>query len=403
MARPEMVDAPHITTLKGPVPLSRATPEVLKAEIATFAESPIVRALLEALGGGLLVLNDHRQIVAANLKPLVATPERAALSALGLRPGEALGCIHASERPGGCGGSEACRACGALKTILGCQIAQAPIDGECLVTAANGEIHSLELRLRAAPVVVGDRRFTVLAIRDASDEKRRSVLEQVFFHDLLNLLTPLSNWSQMLSTLPEHRLRSAGEKVARLVKRLAGEIHGQRALLSAEHGTLELALSSLRATEVMRELSVAFGAHPLARDRALLFEDAPVLEIETDKALLLRALTNMVTNALEATPPEGRVRVWCEASTGEPWACTFHVHNDAVMPPEVAVHVFQRSFSTKAKRGRGLGTYAMRLLGERYLGGEVRFASRLGEGTTFSLRLPTRSGSPERKEIGSCF
>jgi hypothetical protein len=398
-----MLDAPHITTVNVPVPLSRATPELLQAEISAFAESPIVRALLEALGGGLLVLNDHRQIVASNLKPLVAEAEETAQRALGLRPGEALGCIHSSERPGGCGASEACRSCGALQTILGCQSAHAPLDGECLVTASNGKLHPLELRLRATPVVVGERRFTVLAIRDASDEKRRSVLEQVFFHDLLNLLTPLSNWSQRMSTLPEDRLRSAGERVAQLTLRLAEQIQSQRDLLSAERGTLELALSSLRVVAVMRDLSVAFSEHPLAQDRALLFEEAPALVVQTDKALLMRTLTNMVTNALEATSPGRQVRVWCEAASREPWACCFHVHNDAVMPVEAAVHVFQRSFSTKAKKGRGLGTYAMKLFSERYLGGEVTFVSRPGEGTTFSLRLPSRSASPARKALAPCF
>ena len=34
--------------------------------------------------------------------------------------------------------------------------------------------------------------------------------------------------------------------------------------------------------------------------------------------------------------------------------------------------IFQRSFSTKAERGRGLGTYSMKLLGEGYLHGRVR-------------------------------
>ena len=49
----------------------------------------------------------------------------------------------------------------------------------------------------------------------------------------------------------------------------------------------------------------------------------------------------------------------------------FSVHTPQVMPPEVQMQVFQRSFSTKAKTGRGIGTHSMKLLGERYLGGRV--------------------------------
>ena len=52
----------------------------------------------------------------------------------------------------------------------------------------------------------------------------------------------------------------------------------------------------------------------------------------------------------------------------------FWVNNPAVMPREVQLQVFKRSFSTKGS-GRGIGTYSMRLLVSRYLGGSVDFES----------------------------
>ncbi len=66
----------------------------------------------------------------------------------------------------------------------------------------------------------------------------------------------------------------------------------------------------------------------------------------------------------------------------------FHVHNDSVMPAEVQLQVFHRSFSTKATIGRGIGTYSMKLFGEHYLRGRIEFTSRASEGTTFNLYLP---------------
>ena len=38
------------------------------------------------------------------------------------------------------------------------------------------------------------------------------------------------------------------------------------------------------------------------------------------------------------------------------------------MPDEVKAQIFERSFSTKG-RGRGIGTYSIKLLTERYLEG----------------------------------
>ena len=50
--------------------------------------------------------------------------------------------------------------------------------------------------------------------------------------------------------------------------------------------------------------------------------------------------------------------------------------------------MFQRSFSTKGA-GRGLGTYSIKLLGEKYLNGKVGFISEQGRGTIFSVELIT--------------
>jgi sensor histidine kinase regulating citrate/malate metabolism len=59
------------------------------------------------------------------------------------------------------------------------------------------------------------------------------------------------------------------------------------------------------------------------------------------------------------------------------------------MPEDVQLQVFKRSFTTKGK-GRGLGTYGVKLLNERCLKGEVGFESSKGRGTTFFARYPTK-------------
>jgi signal transduction histidine kinase len=66
------------------------------------------------------------------------------------------------------------------------------------------------------------------------------------------------------------------------------------------------------------------------------------------------------------------------------------VHNPAAIPEAIQKRIFQRSFSTKAARGRGLGTYAMKLFGENLLRGDVGFESGPATGTTFWILLPPR-------------
>jgi len=104
-----------------------------------------------------------------------------------------------------------------------------------------------------------------------------------------------------------------------------------------------------------------------------------------DKALLGRVLGNLLKNAIEASEPGETISVGC--SRLETDRIEFWVHNAAVMPEHVRMQVFQRSFSTKG-RGRGIGTYSVKLLTERYLEGTVSFTSRPGNGTIFRVRYP---------------
>lgn len=63
----------------------------------------------------------------------------------------------------------------------------------------------------------------------------------------------------------------------------------------------------------------------------------------------------------------------------------FAVHNNGVMPEDMQLQIFQRSFSTKGSN-RGIGTYSIKLFTERYLKGKVWFTSEKDEGTTFYVR-----------------
>jgi signal transduction histidine kinase len=359
----------------------RAPPERLLEDIRAVSRSPIVSALLDAVDAILLVLNAERQIVAANGKASASGGG----DLVGRRPGEALACVNA-QGSGGCGTAPACGHCGALTAILGCHDRGAALEAECLMRSEVSEGGAIELNVRAMPIRVEDHPFTVVSLRDVSGEKRREALEQIFLHDVMNTVAGLRGWVSRLRSAKGDPARSA-ERIETLARQLEREIRDHRALLLAEQGTLVASTALVRVAELLADAEVVFATHPATRDRRLVLEPVPPeLDLETDAGLLLRVLTNMILNALEATPPGGEVRVRCEP---EPGGVAFRVRNAGVMPPEVQARIFHRSFSTKSRRGRGLGTYSMKLLGERYLGGSVGFVSSEAEGTVFSVRLPS--------------
>jgi hypothetical protein len=363
----------------------RADPHRLQREIRAVSQSPVVTAVLEVADAVLLVLNAERQIVGFNSRVLgVDTPE----DILGRRSGEALGCVN-TRGPGGCGAAPACEACGALGAILGCHERGRPVESECFIRSTVGT--ALEFNVRATPVTIEETRFTVVSLRDISSEKRRDVLEQVFFHDVLNTVGGLRGWAQLLQR-PGADVPRASDRIVFLSRQIVREIRDHRTLLLAESGTLVPERARIGARELLGDLELVFSGHPVARDRLLQVGPAAEdIELVSDPSLLLRVLINMVRNAFEATPVGGVVRLSCERDGSG--AVRLFVHNEGVIAPEVQERIFQRSFSTKAERGRGLGTYSMKLFGERYLGAEVSFVSTEQAGTVFSIRLPPKKAA----------
>jgi signal transduction histidine kinase len=368
----------------------RASHVELENDLRAVSHSPIVSALLEAVDAGLLVLNREGQILATNRAPVLANLRHGDRRAIGLRPGELFLCPRA--QPKGCGASESCLACGTQQAVTQSQAGGTTVERECLLTSGHGpDAKPVEMKVRATQVEIDGKPFTVVSLRDISHEKRRQALERVFFHDILNTLSALSNWTHLLKQAEGERLERAHERVRRLVHQMEREIQVQRALLDAEHGKLHPRNVLVAPSALIAEMRAMFGEGQAAVGRVFTVEDACAgIELETDPVLLSRVLINMLKNAFEATPTGGRVRLWCEPeSDGEGF--WFHVSNPGLIPPEVAAHIFQRSFTTKGDPGRGLGTYSMKLLGERYLGGKVSFTTSASQGTTFSIRLPLPS------------
>lgn len=369
-------------------PAERSDERQLRLDIESVTHHPVVTTLLQTASGLLAVLNEHRQIVSVNeafLRMLgVDEPEKI----FGLRPGEAVLCAHAQDTPGGCGTSRYCATCGAAVAILASLDRNRPEERKCIATVIrNGEGIELCFRVRSAPVLLGDRRFLLLFLQDITVAQRWAESERVFFHDLNNLLTGLQGAAELLVSGDPHTAPRMTAMLHDLCHRMTRQVELQRMLLREELSDYQLTLEETSVSAFVDQLARLFANHPLARGKQLVIGRVPGKRFTTDLALLQRILVNMLTNAFEATPPDGDVKLWLEA---EQHALVFCVWNRVHIPDEVRMRIFQRHFSTKGESGRGLGTYAMKLLGERVLGGQVSFTSTGQDGTTFRFRLPAK-------------
>ncbi|MEW6752999.1 MAG: PAS domain-containing sensor histidine kinase [Candidatus Latescibacterota bacterium] len=360
----------------------RASRAAVERASALFADS-LLAACLDAVPVFVTVLNRSRQIVFANasLAGFLQLGSREVI--YGQRPGEALDCTHSGDGPDGCGTSELCQVCGADRAIDRALRGSAEVQ-EFRITRRNGS--SLDLRVWATPLQYQGDWFAVAVFADVSHEKRRGALERVFFHDILNTASALSWGLQSLQTGSPGADPGALSLLQRTARELIEEIQGQRTLGAAEDGELTPVPVAVSGRAVLQEAVELYRGHRVAAGRRLeLDPGATETPLVTDPLLLKRVLGNLIKNALEACRPGEAVTAGCGPVQSH--GVEFWVHNPGGIPREVQLQLFQRSFSTKGA-GRGLGTYSIRLLTEKYLRGEVSFSSSREDGTTFRVRCP---------------
>jgi hypothetical protein len=153
-------------------PARRESIEVVCRQASRVGQAPLTRTFLNASLNYLFVLNARRQIVMASENVLELVPGKTMNQIVGLRPGEALGCIHAYECESGCGTSQFCHRCGAVKVILAGLAGTRHMEECHLARLVNGREASLELRVLATPLVHDNERYTLLAVADISHEKQ---------------------------------------------------------------------------------------------------------------------------------------------------------------------------------------------------------------------------------------
>lgn len=360
----------------------RATPEALSRQIDTAEENLDIDVLSGVVPALLMILNKQRQIVYVNNRVLTLLNVQEMAQICGRRPGEAFRCSHALSANQGCGTTSFCRTCGALQAILSAQRGQ-PDMRECRMMLDNGA--AMDLRVWTMPVQLNNESFTIFSVLDICDEKRRRALERVFFHDIMNTAVGMRGLSDLLGSGTPDDVQRFQPIILELAEKMIEDIQAQRDLLNAEKNSLSVKpveiQSSALVAEVVRMYSTFAEAHKVVVVAADSITD---VVFTSDVVLLRRVLGNLIKNAIEASPPGDTVTIDCQADAGD---VVFWVHNPAVIPQDVQLQLFQRSFSTKGE-GRGLGTYSVKLLTENYLKGSVSFQSVEGKGTVFIARYP---------------
>jgi signal transduction histidine kinase len=228
------------------------------------------------------------------------------------------------------------------------------------------------------------------SIRHAREElirqERISTIGQLsasIVHDLRNPLAAIYGGSEMLvdrELPPGH------------VKRLAGNIYqASRRIQEMLQELLDVSRGKNRSVEMCRLREAASAAceslaHEADRQQVCLVLSIPSeIEVPLDRGRMERTFVNLVSNALEAMPGGGEVRI--AASVQDGWAMVQVTDNGPGISPEIRSRLFQPFVSAGKRNGLGLGLALSRQTVLDH-GGDMWVESEPGHGATFCFRLP---------------
>ena len=364
-------------------PAMRYTNGQLENQFRTILDNKQLVNFVESISQMVIILNKHRQVVYANnsykdfCKQLNHDP------LIGKRPGETFNCANVFKSANGCGTGDACKSCGAVNAILESQKGKRSTK-ECQILTLEND--ALDLEVTANPLDLDGEKLTIFSVNDISADKRRRSLERVFIHDILNSAGAISGLSSILKEIDDpEQLKDIAQTIEDASQSLIEEIQSQREIGAAERGELQLQLREVKSSTLLTDLQRSYAKHELNNGKPIQVSmDSSDSTLTTDLVLLRRILGNMIKNAIEMNVPHDTITLACKESD---ILIELSVHNNSVVPEKVQDQLFKRFFSTKGK-GRGLGTYSMKLLGEKYLNGKVGFTSDEESGTTFYIQLP---------------
>lgn len=154
-----------------------------------------------------------------------------------------------------------------------------------------------------------------------------------------------------------------------------------------EQGTQKLQLETADLSQLV-EVLCEEQAHLAPEGTTLAVHTQPDLLVNGDVTLLSRLLTNLISNAYRYGKPNGHV--WVDLRREGQWAVLSVRDDGSGIAPEDRERIFQRFYQVDAARGKdgsGLGLFMVQQAA-RLHGGSVTVDSRIGEGSTFIVRLP---------------
>ncbi|HEX7315009.1 MAG TPA: HAMP domain-containing sensor histidine kinase [Pyrinomonadaceae bacterium] len=247
---------------------------------------------------------------------------------------------------------------------------------------------------------------------EAADAVKDEFLAAVS-HELRTPLTTIKTLTRILlkKNPTEEERREYLEDIAAECERQIDLVHNLLDLSRVQVGGVEISPGRVDVGETLRDCEKIARVGAAERNQELVVEVVRSLPpIRGDRSALRRALCAVVENAIKYTPEGGRVTLRTVYDEGDGHVAVEVEDTGPGISAEDLPRVFERFYRGRALMengagasegqevpGIGLGLHLARVLVEG-MGGSIGARSRVGRGSTFTLRLPVGRDEPDGGE-----
>lgn len=238
----------------------------------------------------------------------------------------------------------------------------------------------------------------LFSFQDVTDyherEKNQHDATQMVAHDLKTPISVIKSYADLVRQMGDlspqqekflNRIQLACQNMRHLVSDLL-DLAWIDANSPLEHEQIRLDYLLKAVEENLQELIRDAG---LSLELTLV-DDLPPLQADADR--LRRVFNNLITNAIKFSPDGAEIQVETRQEDGY---VAVDVHDSGPgIPSEYLPYIFERFYQVPRPEGddqelsgSGLGLAIVRAIVEKH-GGDVRVQSTVGQGTTFTVRLP---------------
>jgi PAS domain S-box-containing protein len=368
-----------------------------RAEIALRESEQKYRALFQESSLG-VVLHDEHAILEVNPAAVRIMRRRSADEMVGKHPSEMAPLLQSNGKPSAEMGKNFVEECMAHGSARFDWVASTPAGEEIPLEVALTRIQWSGRQVIQAIIkdITERKRAEVEMLKALAREKELGQLKSNFVSMVSHeFRTPLGIIQSSAELLREfHQNMQPGEReeqlesVARNTRRMAGMMEGVLVLSRLEAGKLDFHPAPLNLNFFSRRIVDEVVAATNRRCVIELTANALPAAAQADEQLLAHIFTNLLSNAVKYSEEGATVRFTVEQE-GQEAVCVIRDRGIGISVEDQRqlFKAFNRGSNVGTRSGTGLGLLLVKRCTELH-GGSVKVESKIGDGTTVTVRLP---------------